>query len=259
MNIELSKLPDDTSSLKQIITEQCLEYQKNQEQINYLQEMVRLLKNELFGRKSEVRREPDQNQLPIFPIPDAPPAPELREEVVIEAHARKKRGRKPLPSELPRVDVVHDISEEEKQCGCGAEMIRIGEEVCEKLDYVPAVIRVIRHIRPKYACKSCEGIEDEGPTVKISPPPAQLIPKSIATEGLLAQVVVSKFADGLPLYRQQKIFSRYGVDLSRATLAGWVIQASGECLPILELIANEIRGGPVINIDESPLQVLTDL
>ena len=85
-----------------------------------------------------------------------------------------------------------------------------------------------------------------------------LFPKSIATEGLLAHVVVSKFADGLPLYRQQKIFARYGVDLARATLAGWVIQASGKCLPILELLKNEIRSGPLINIDESPLQVLNE-
>jgi transposase len=258
MNVEPSTLPDDTSFLKEIISSLQLENRKIQEQNNYLQEMVRLLKNELFGRKSEVRWEPAPNQLPIFEMPDAPPAPEPSEEVVIEAHTRKKRGRKALPPELPRVEVVHDIPEEEKQCACGTEMTRIGEEVCEKLDYVPAIIRVIRHIRPKYACKSCEGLEDAGPTVKISPPPAQLIPKSIASEGLLAHVVTSKFADGLPLYRQQKIFGRYGVDLSRATMAGWGIQAAERCLPLLDLLKNEIRGGPYINIDESPLQVLNE-
>lgn len=258
MNVEFSKLPDDTSSLKEIITEQHLEYQKIQEQNHYLQEMVRLLKNELFGRKSEIRSQPSSNQLPIFAPPEAPLSPEPADEVVIEAHTRKKRGRKPLSADLPRVEVIHDISEEEKQCPCGAELIRIGEEVSEKLDYTPAKLRVIRNIRPKYACKFCEGVEDDGPTVKIASPPVQLIPKSIATERLLAQVAVSKFADGLPLYRQQKIFCRYGVDLSRATMAGWMIQASGQCLPILELIANEIRGGPIINIDESPLQVLKE-
>jgi len=258
MNIEISNLPDDTSSLKEIIAIQQLEYKKNQEKINYLEEMVRLLKNELFGRKSEVRREPDQNQLPLFAPPEAPPAPELVEEVVIEAHARKKRGRKPLPQDLPREEIIYDIPEEDKQCACGAQLVRIGEEVCEKLDYIPAKIRVIRNVRPKYTCKSCQGVEDNGPTVKISPPPAQLIPKSIATEGLLAHVVVSKFADGLPLYRQQKIFSRYGLDLSRATLAGWVVQASGQCLPIMELLQNAIRGGPFINIDETPVLVLNE-
>lgn len=258
MNIEFSTLPDDTFSLKEIIVSQQTEFKKIQEQNNYLQEVVRLLKNELFGRKSEVRRESDANQLQLFIPPDAPPVPEPSEEIVIEAHTRKKRGRKPLPADLPRVEVIHDIPVEEKQCGCGAERTCFGREVCEKLDYTPAKLRVIRHIRLKYACKECEGVEDDGPTVKIAPPVVQLIPKSIATEGLLAHVVVSKFADGLPLYRQQKIFTRHGVDLSRATLAGWVIQASGKCLPLLELLKNEIRGGPLINIDESPLQVLKE-
>jgi transposase/uncharacterized coiled-coil protein SlyX len=259
MNIELSSLPNNISSLKEIIAEQQREYQKIQEQVNYLEEMVRLLKNELFGRKSEVRREPDANQLQLFNLPEAPPVPEPSEDVVIETHTRKKRGRKPLPDDLPRVEVIHDIAEEEKQCACGGECTCVGREVCEKLDYIPAKFRVIRHIRLKYACKDCEGVEDDGPTVKIAPPVVQLIPKSTATEGLLAHVVVSKFADGLPLYRQQKIFARHGIDdLSRATLAGWVIQASGKCLPILELIANAIRGGPLINIDESPFQVLKE-
>ena len=106
------------------------------------------------------------------------------------------------------------------------ELSRIGEETCEKLDYIPAKVQVIRHIRPKYACKHCEGVEDDGPTVRIAPVPVQLIPKSIATEGLLAHIAVSKFADALCLYRQQKIFNRLGVELSRATLANWMIQAA---------------------------------
>jgi len=259
MNIDLSELPRDTSALQEIIVAQQTEFKKIQEQNNYLQEMVRLLKNELFGRKSEVLREPDANQLQLFTPPEAPPAPEPSEDIVIEAHTRKKRGRKPLPADLPRIEVIHDISEEEKQCACGTTRKCCGREVCEKLDYTPAKFQVIRHIRLKYACDVCEGVEDDGPTVKIAPPVVQLIPKSIATEGLLAHVVVSKFADGLPLYRQQKIFARHGIDdLSRATLAGWVTQASGKCLPILELIANEIRGGPLINIDESPFQVLKE-
>lgn len=156
------------------------------------------------------------------------------------------------------MEVIHDIPEEEKRCACGAELVRFDQEVCEKLDYTPARLRVILHIRPKYVCKTCEGVEDPGPTVKIAPPVVQLIPKSIASEGLLAHVVVSKFADGLPLYRQQKIFTRHGVDLSRNTLAGWVIMAAGQCAPILELLENKIRGGPLINIDESPLQVLKE-
>jgi transposase len=180
------------------------------------------------------------------------------ESIAIKGHTRKKRGRKPLPEDLPRIEVVHDLPEDEKQCACGAALSRIGEEICEKLDYVPAKMQVIRHIRPKYACKSCEGVEDDGPTVRIAPPAEQLIPKSIATEGLLAHIAVSKFADALPLYRQQKIFGRLNVDISRSTLANWMIQAAERCEPLIELLEKEIRGGPVINIDESPLQVLNE-
>jgi len=244
-------MPDDTESLKQIIF-------SLQQQNDHLQEMVRLLQNEIFGRKSEARPVIDPNQLPLFtpPEPVAPIAPD--ESIAIKGHTRKKRGRKPLPEDLPRVEVVHDLTEEEKHCACGAEMSRIGEETCEKLDYIPAKIQVIRHIRPKYACKQCEGVEDDGPTVRIMPPPVQLIPKSIATEGLLAHIAVSKFADALPLYRQQKIFKRLGVDLSRATLANWMIQAAEHCRPVIDLLCQEIRSGPMTNIDESPVQVLKE-
>jgi len=163
-----------------------------------------------------------------------------------------------LPPDLPRVDVIHDIPEEEKQCECGVELSLIGQDVSEKLDYVPAKIRVIRNIRLKYACKSCEGVESEGPTVKIAPVPVQLLPKSIASEGLIAHLIVSKFADGLPLYRQQKIFGRLGIELSRATMANWVVKASQQCQPIIEHLQEEIRSGPLINVDETPYQVLNE-
>jgi transposase len=257
MNIEISSLPDDVPSLKEIIAAQYLEYKKNQEQITYLQEMVRLLKNEIFGRKSEIRKDPDHNQMPLFGTPQAVAAPQPAK-VTVEAHTRKKQGRKPLPKDLARIEVIHDIPEEQKHCACGMDLTRIGEQVCEKLDYIPAKLQVIRHIRPKYACKGCEGVEDAGPAVKIAPPPAQLIAKSIATEGLIAHVVVSKFADGLPLYRQEKIFSRYGIDLPRATLANWMVQAAEQCRPLVELLKTEIRSGPVINLDESTVQVLNE-
>jgi transposase len=251
MVLESNQLPDDAESLKQIIF-------SLQQQNDHLHDMVRLLQNEIFGRKSEVRPVIDPNQLQLFmpPEPVAPIQPD--ESITIKGHARKKRGRKPLPEDLPRVEVVHDLPEEEKQCACGATLSRIGEETCEKLDYVPARVQVIRHIRPKYACKRCEGVEDDGPTVRIAPVPVQLIPKSMATEGLLAHIAVSKFADALPLYRQQKIFNRLGVELSRATLANWMIQAAMCCRPVIDLLQQEIRSGPLINIDESPLQVLKE-
>ena len=251
MVLESNQLPDDAESLKQIIF-------SLQQQNDHLHDMVRLLQNEIFGRKSEVRPVIDPNQLQLFMPPEPVEPIQPDESITIKGHARKKRGRKPLPEDLTRVEVVHDLPEEEKQCECGATLSRIGEETCEKLDYVPARVQVIRHIRPKYACKRCEGVEDDGPTVRIAPVPVQLIPKSMATEGLLAHIAVSKFADALPLYRQQKIFNRLGVELSRATLANWMIQAAMCCRPVIDLLQQEIRSGPLINIDESPLQVLKE-
>ena len=251
MPLELDQLPGDTESLKKIII-------SLQQQNDHLQEMVRLLQNEIFGRKSEVRPVINSNQLQLFTPPEESEPVEPDESIEIKGHARKKRGRKPLPADLPRVEVIHDIPEAEKRCACGAQLSRIGEDTSEKLDYIPAKIRVLRHIRPKYACKQCEGVEDDGPTVKIAPVPVQLIPKSMATEGLLAHIAISKFADALPLYRQQKIFSRLDVELSRATMANWMIQAAGCCQPVVELMQREIRSGPMINIDESPFQVLKE-
>jgi transposase len=260
MNPDLSNLPDDAAALKEIIAFHLVEKEKYQEKIDYLEQMVRLLQKEIFGRKSEKHVLPDPDQRQLFD-PIKAPEPEHRvseEKIVIPEHSRKKKGRKPLPADLPRVDVIHDIPEEEKHCGCGDTMICIGQDVSEKLDYVPAQLQVKRHIRLKYACKTCEGVEDEGPTVKIAPVPAQLLPKSIASEGLLAHLIVSKFADGLPLYRQQKIFGRLGIELSRATMANWVVNASRQCQPLIDLLEKEIRSGPLINADETPYQVLNE-
>jgi transposase len=163
-----------------------------------------------------------------------------------------------LPEDLPRVDVVYDIGEDQKLCACGFQLSRIGEEISEKLDIIPAKMQVIRNIRYKYACKNCEGVESDAPTVQIAPAAAQIIPKSLATEGLLAHIVTAKFEDALPLYRQSKIFNRMGIDLSRATMAGWMVRLGGCCQPLIELLKKEIRSGPVIGIDETTVQVLNE-
>jgi transposase len=268
--MDLTSLPDSQSISKEhailLLHRQEEKYQiqeeKYQSQIDYLEEQVRLLRNELFGRKSEKSPREDRDQIPLFgKQPETPDdtAAEMEEDtVVIPSHSRKKRGRKPLPEHLPRVDVIHDLNDDEKMCACGHVMGRIGQEQCEKLDYIPAKIQVLRYIRYKYACKHCEGVESDGPTVRIAPPPTQLIPKSNATEGLLAHVFTSKFADGLPLYRQQKIFARLGLDLPRSTMANWAIEASIRCRPLIDLLQLEIRGGPLINVDETTLQVLKE-
>jgi len=262
MDADLKSLPDDASLPKDVVISLIDQLEvKYQEKIHYLEEQLRLFKNELFGRSSEKRHAPHPDQVPLFSGDDNPATDSTQasdETVVIAAHSRKKPGRKALPKDLPRIDIIHDLSEEQKQCVCGARLSRIGEEVCEKLDYIPAQLRVERHIRYKYACKNCEGVEDDGPSVRIAPAPVQLIPKSNATAGLLAHIAVCKFADGLPLYRQQKIFERLGIDMSRAVMAKWMVQAARRCAALIDLLQAEIRSGPLINIDESPLQVLNE-
>jgi transposase len=258
MEVDLKSLPDDASLPKDAVLSLITKYE---EEIHDLQEQLRLLRNELFGRRSEKQPGPHPDQRLLFGDKDAhgtDQAPASDDKILIGAHSRKKRGRKPLPEDLPRIEIIHDLSENERQCGCGARLSCIGQEVCEKLDYIPARLRVERHIRYKYACKNCEGVEDQGPTVKIAPLPVQLLPKSHATAGLLAHIGVSKFADGLPLYRQQKMFERLGIELSRATMSKWMVQAAGQCSGLIDLLRCEIRSGPLIGIDESPLQVLKE-
>ena len=230
MKLDLSTLPEDAVSLKKIIYSQTISYeelrQENdsrylslesnlrviqqdytvldtnltnlRERYALLEEQLRLYRAMLYGRKSEKSPGEEKNQLGLFNEAEettAAPLEEKPEEITIPSHTRRIGGRKPLPEDLPREEVVHDIAEDEKVCSCGAQLSRIGEETSEKLDIVPARVRVIRHIRYKYACKGCEGVESVGGAVKVAPLPPQIIPQGIATEGLLAFILISKFGD----------------------------------------------------------------
>lgn len=257
--MDMTSLPDNPEQLKRIIAELALEQSRYVKENDLLRERIRLLYAKLFGKKSEKHVADDLSpQLPLFDMPEPAEIEPERETVEVEAHSRQKRGRKRLPEELPRVDVIHDIDASEKVCSCGANLSRIGEDVSEKLDIIPAVIRVIRHIRPKYACRKCEGLETEGSTVKIAPPPKQIIPKGIATAGLLAHILTAKFCDALPFYRQEKQFDRLGADINRATMCNWAMHAAEACQPVLELLHREIRSGPLLNLDETTVQVLDE-
>ena len=204
MSKAIKKLPDDPEELKKILLETERKYEKENE---LLREQIRLLQAQMFGKRSEKGgTDSDAVQMSLFDMPEPEVKPEP-EKVEVPSHTRKKAGRKKLPDSLPREDLIHDIAEEEKICGCGEKLERIGEDVSEKLDITPAVIRVIRHIRPKYTCKHCEGLETKGSVVKIAPPPKQIIPKSIATAGLLAYILTAKFCDALPFYRWHGVYS----------------------------------------------------
>lgn len=259
INTAHTPLPETVAELTEMINSLVREHERSTHENNLLREEIRLLRAKLFGKKSEKPALYDESpQLSLFDMPEPAEIEPEPETIEVPAHTRTKRGRKPLPEELPRVELVHDIDEADKQCGCGAPLSKIGEDVCEKLDIIPAVIRVIRHVRPKYGCRQCEGIETKNATVTIAPAPKQIIPKGIATAGLLAHILTAKFCDALPFYRQEKQFARLGVELGRATMGNWAIKAATACGPVLALLHTEIRSGPLINIDETTVQVLDE-
>ena len=230
--------------------------------VEILREQNEWLKQRFFGRHSEALSEEERRQLKLFDEaelaaaePDGRPGPSTL--IRVPEHVRQQPKRRPLPQALPRVEVLIDIPEEQKRCGCGAELVRIDEEASEKLDVIPPQLRVIRTIRPIYACHACEGSGDEGrPAVRIAPMPLAIIDKGIASAGLLAYIVTGKFCDSLPLYRQQKQFARIGVDLSRRTMADWMIATSEACAPLMKLLEARVRSGPLLQLDETRLQVL---
>jgi transposase len=159
-------------------------------------------------------------------------------------------GRKPLPASLPRKRIVHDVTLEDRACPeCGAERHKIGEEVREQLEYVPASLLVLEHVRPKYACKACMA------HVTIAPRLAEPIEKGLPGPGLLAQVAVSKYADHLPLHRQERIFRRQGVELSRSTMCDWMADIAGLLQPIVMEMKRRVLHSRVIQTDDTPVTV----
>ena len=167
-----------------------------------------------------------------------------------ESAARQQPKRAPLPAHLPRVDVHHEP--ETPTCttpGCGCTLKRIGEDVSEKLDYTPGVFTVERHVRGKWACARCQ-------TLIQAPVPAQIIDKGLPTAGLLAQVLVAKYADHQPLYRQEGIFARAGLPIARSTLAQWVGVCGVQLQPLVDALKAEILTHCVLHADETPVAML---
>ena len=164
-----------------------------------------------------------------------------------QTQPRQQPKRAALPAGLPRVDIHHEP--DSTTCGCGCQLKRIGQDVCEKLDYTPGVFTVEQHIRGKWACAQCE-------TLIQAPVPAQIIDKGIPTAGLLAQVLVAKYGDHLPLYRQERIFGRAGVQIPRSTLAQWVGICGVQLQPLVDALKGEILSHSVLHADETPVEML---
>jgi transposase/FtsZ-binding cell division protein ZapB len=165
----------------------------------------------------------------------------------IPARVKDQPKRQPLPANLPRIDIRHEP--DSTTCRCGCQMQRIGEDVAEKLDYQPGVFSVERHVRGKWACSQCE-------TLVQAPVATHVIDKGIPTTGLLAQVLVAKFADHLPLYRQEVIFGRAGLTIPRSTLGAWVGSCGVQLQPLVDALKADILTHRVVHADETPVQML---
>ena len=211
---------------------------------------IAILKRHKFARRSE-QLSPDQISLlnDLLDTDIAAIEAELKalNPAPAPAEPRQHPKRTTLPSQFPRTLIHHEP--DSTQCACGCQLKRIGEDVSEKLDYTPGVFTVERHIRGKWVCAQCE-------TLIQAPVPAQVIDKGIPTAGLLAQVMVAKYADHLPLYRQEKIFARAGLAIPRSTLAQWVGSCGVQLQPLVDALRDIVLKQSIVHADETPVQML---
>src|SRR6202050_5359280 len=225
------------------------ELKAKQLKIDQLTHEMAILKRYRFDRRSE-QMDPVQRSLLDESIDADIEAISLEIEALKEKPAtppKEKPRRVALPATSPRRGVRHEP--EETQCGCGCSPGRIGEDVSEKLDYTPGVFEVERHIRGKWVCRRCERLTQ-------APVPAQVIDKGIPTAGLLAQVLIAKYLDHAPLYRQEAIFGRAGLALSRSTLAEWVGACGVRLQPLVEAMKEQLLKCSVLHADETPVPML---
>ena len=238
MSVEPAPLPDDVAALKALVL-------ASRAEVERLKLIIEKLKRLQFGRRSEkIEREIEQLELRLekLQVAAVPTAVACSEKPAANAPVRR-----PLPPHLPRTRIEHAPA-----CACpdcGAAMRKIGEDVAEVLEYVPARFRVIQHVRPKLACPHCEHIVQ-------MPAPSRPIARGLAGPGLLAHVLVSKYADHLPLYRQAQIYAREGVELERSTLAEWVAGCFRLLDPLVEALARYVMAANKLHADDTPIPVL---
>ena len=257
-------LPDDVESLKKLVIEERLRYK-------LLEEKFKLLQKKFFGKRSEKLTIEDELQGRLFneaedgseneeALSADKDASITDETITIKEYTRKKSGRKQLSEDLFREEVIHDITEEEKKCPlCEESRPFIKDEISEELEIIPAKIHVLRHIKKVYGPCKCDGFLHSAKSEIISGKmPERFIPGSIVSPGLLAYTAVSKFADALPFYRLSKIFERVGIDISRATMCNWMMEASEKMKDFFNLFEKEVKSGSFIQMDETTIQVLNE-
>jgi transposase len=239
--------------------------------IRELSNKVSLLEILHFGPKSEKWTKQDETQAFLFNEaedetfkqcdPDQMNA--VIETIELGPHTRRKRkpqgqGRKPISPDLPREEIIYDIDDADKICACGTEKTNIGSETSERVVIIPAVMKVIRETKLKYACKNCEGTEADEPGVVTAEGPRHLLAGSIADESLLAWSISEKYEFALPLYRQTKRLEYIGLPVTRATLSNWAVKTAFKCKVLYELLKDYIKSFRFINADETRVQVLKE-
>ena len=255
-------IPDEVEALRSVVAHERAVHRTALEardaEIERLREQVRLLLAQRFGRKSEKLATEAAPQLPLFNEAEAEAEPEAAEEesaeeTPVSAHTRRRGHRAPLPAELPRLEVLHELAAADQVCPHdGTPLEVMGEETSEQLDVVPAQVRVLRHRRLKYACPCCRQ------TVVTAPLAAQPLPKSQASAGLLASIAVAKYADALPLYRQTAQLARLGLTVPRQTLASWMVRCGALVQPLINLLRDRLLESGYLRMDETTVQVLKE-
>ena len=241
-------LPDDIETLKRLLVEERAARQVDQAEIQSLKLQLAYLKRQQYGHSSEQLSEKiAQLELTLEDLESAAAPAAVSPD---KPATREKSTRRPLPAHLPRESVVHEPLPEGGSCpSCGGTMKALGEDVSEMLEYIPSRFKVIRHVRPKLACARCDKIVQAAA-------PSRPITRGLAGPGLLAHVLVSKYADHLPLYRQTQIFARSDIDLDRSTLADWVGGAYELLAPLVDSLAEHVLAGTHLHADDTPYPVL---
>ena len=242
---------DTVVALRQLLERLQGELQFSQARIAALNFEVARLKQWRFGSSSESLDSSTQavlfEQILIDTALEDAAAKEAAKPTSGTPRTKGKAVRQSLPQNLARIEYRYEL--EETHCGCGQAFKRIGEEVSEQLDCVPAQFFVLRHIRGKYACSCCQ-------TIQAAAMPAQMIDKGIPAPGLLAQVAVAKLDDHLPLYRQSEIYARSGVHIARSSMAQWLGMAGVGLLPLAQALREFVLGHAVVHADETPVSLL---
>jgi transposase len=247
-----STILQENIQLKEILSEKDKTIEAKNNYIKNLEEFIRSLKHKRFGASSE-KVEVIQSDLFVEAEDESAEEPPATEATVIVAEHSRKKHRISIPADLPRIDIIHDLSNAQKVCPHdGTALKNIGFESHEQLDIIPAKVQVLHHKRLKYACPCCEKY------LITATKPAQPIEKSIASPGLLAYVAVQKYADALPLYRQTEIFKRIGVEIDRTTLANWMVKCGQLAQPLINLLHEKMLEQHILHADETRVQVLNE-